>query len=169
MPYKCKEKQAEYLRRYRDANREKVNEQNRRYYQANKEKENERSRRYRAANPEKEAERKRKYQAANREKMNEYNRKRYHKMGGHGYRRARFHLLQRDGHVCGICGRPFAMKINGLDWSEIHVDHIKPVAAGGNSDMSNLQLAHASCNVSKQNQWNGTEPGESPIQLRLKL
>ncbi len=50
-------------------------------------------------------------------------------------------LFLRDGSICGICKRPFDML--HFNSREVHVDHIKPVAAGGSHEMENLQLAHA--------------------------
>jgi hypothetical protein len=52
-------------------------------------------------------------------------------------------VLERDGRVCGICQQP-------IGESEIvHIDHIYPVSRGGGNRLSNLQPAHAVCNLSK--------------------
>lgn len=51
-------------------------------------------------------------------------------------------LIERDGNACIICGRT-------LDDSEMVIDHIVPVALGGNSEIDNLQLLCYSCNVRK--------------------
>jgi hypothetical protein len=86
------EKQREYSRRYREANREQirerersrraanreqVNEAARRRYAANPEKHREQGRRYHAANRERELARKRRYREANREELRERDRRRY--------------------------------------------------------------------------------------------
>ena len=149
---------------------EKKRENNRKWAKENREKQREAERKWRKANPEKVRSYKQRYNQRPEAKDNkrERNKRRIKRMGGcKKHRRQRLDLLQRDGHVCGICSRPFAMKINGIDWNEIHVDHIKPVAAGGTDDLANLQLAHAFCNMSKHDQWDGTEPGEPPLQLGL--
>lgn len=49
-------------------------------------------------------------------------------------------LIARDGLVCGFCGET-------LEDSKIHIDHIIPVALGGLNVMSNLRLAHPTCNL----------------------
>jgi 5-methylcytosine-specific restriction endonuclease McrA len=51
-------------------------------------------------------------------------------------------ILQRDLGVCGICQQQI------LD-ADIHLDHIVPLAAGGRHERSNVQLAHAACNLRK--------------------
>lgn len=52
--------------------------------------------------------------------------------------------LQDD--KCGICGWPLPRApING----EVHIDHVVPLARGGADEKSNLQLAHAVCNLRK--------------------
>ena len=48
-------------------------------------------------------------------------------------------LLQRDGLICGICKQ-------SLENSKIEIDHIQPIALGGPNIMSNLRLAHPTCN-----------------------
>jgi 5-methylcytosine-specific restriction endonuclease McrA len=47
------------------------------------------------------------------------------------------------GADCHLCGERLGLA------DEIDVDHVVPVAAGGTDDISNLRLAHASCNRSK--------------------
>jgi hypothetical protein len=58
-------------------------------------------------------------------------------------------LGARDGYVCGICHLPVEMLVAYPDPSYGSVDHIVPVSAGGSNDLSNLQLAHLSCNLRK--------------------
>jgi len=48
-------------------------------------------------------------------------------------------LYDRDGGVCGICGGP-------VDPYDFHVDHIVPIARGGEHSYANTQLAHPRCN-----------------------
>ena len=73
-PEERRARNAEAMRRYREANREKDLERQRRYREANREKDLERKRQWREANKEKEAERKRRYREASREKEAHRNR-----------------------------------------------------------------------------------------------
>lgn len=60
------------------------------------------------------------------------------------WRKTRQRILNRDHHVCQLCGKP------GAD----SVDHIQPVSRGGTDDDANLQAAHMDCNRIKG--WRGT-------------
>ena len=52
--------------------------------------------------------------------------------------------------VCGICGKPVDFGFKFPHPLSPTIDHIIPVAKGGHpSDMSNLQLAHFTCNRQK--------------------
>lgn len=57
--------------------------------------------------------------------------------------RAKLELLWRDGKRCAICGR----KIKNLE--DLTVDHIVPIAKGGENVIENYQLAHKACNEAK--------------------
>ena len=54
----------------------------------------------------------------------------------------RDYLAKRDGWLCGICREIVARE----NWS---VDHIIPLSKGGEHSYANTQIAHLSCNVSK--------------------
>lgn len=54
----------------------------------------------------------------------------------------RFTIFNRDGFACRYCGRQ-APDV------KLHVDHIVPVARGGNNDPDNLITACADCNLGK--------------------
>jgi hypothetical protein len=60
------------------------------------------------------------------------------------------YLALRDGLDCGICGEAVDMSLKHPDRMSPSVDHIVPVACGGDNDESNLQLSHLVCNVTKQ-------------------
>ena len=49
-------------------------------------------------------------------------------------------LLMRDGDRCYICGDP----ATGGD--RLQIEHVRSGVDGGSDDMSNLALAHGSCN-----------------------
>lgn len=51
-------------------------------------------------------------------------------------------IIDRDRSICGICGS--TVTVGDLD-----IDHVMPVALGGNDDDTNLQVTHASCNRRK--------------------
>jgi 5-methylcytosine-specific restriction endonuclease McrA len=51
-------------------------------------------------------------------------------------------VYERDGGVCGICGEP-------VDVTDFHVDHIVPIALGGEHSYANAQVAHPACNKRK--------------------
>jgi len=59
--------------------------------------------------------------------------------------------------ICGICGKPVDMQLKYPDPLSPCIDHIIPIAKGGHpSDISNLQLAHWTCNRSKSDRLVGT-------------
>lgn len=59
----------------------------------------------------------------------------------------RYAVLERDGFRCVACGATASE-------ARLHVDHIKPVAAGGTNAMGNLQTLCQKCNSGKGAQWN---------------
>ena len=61
-------------------------------------------------------------------------------------------LFARDGLNCQICKKPLDRRVK----DEVHpeyvtFDHIVPLSKGGKTELSNLQLAHKSCNNSRGN------------------
>lgn len=57
----------------------------------------------------------------------------------------RFQVLKRDNFKCCICGRSPA-NTPGL---ELHIDHVKPWAKGGETTIDNLQTLCSNCNLKK--------------------
>lgn len=56
--------------------------------------------------------------------------------------------------VCGICGKPVDMTLKYPHPMAKTIDHIVPIDKGGHpSDLSNLQLAHFTCNRWKSNKY----------------
>jgi HNH endonuclease len=55
----------------------------------------------------------------------------------------RFRVLQRDGFRCQYCGR------SARDGATLHLDHVVPVAAGGQTSEDNLITACETCNLGK--------------------
>lgn len=66
-------------------------------------------------------------------------------------------LFNRDQWRCGICGLAIDRFLSWPDLGSASVDHITPVATGGDVwDESNLQAAHLGCNIRKSD---GRIPG----------
>lgn len=70
-------------------------------------------------------------------------------------------LIERDDHVCQLCGR----LVDETDYVYINdafvagnnypsIDHIKPLSKGGTHQWNNVQLAHRLCNSLKNNKEN---------------
>lgn len=51
-------------------------------------------------------------------------------------------VYARDNGICGICSLPVHV-------NQFHIDHIKPLAKGGEHSYANVQIAHPSCNCKK--------------------
>ena len=52
-------------------------------------------------------------------------------------------LYERDKGICGICHEP-------VDPKNFHVDHVHPLAKGGEHSYANTQVAHPACNCAKR-------------------
>lgn len=63
-------------------------------------------------------------------------------------------LAKRDGNGCGLCGDLVDMSLSWPNPASPSVDHVIPWSLGGTHDLSNLQLAHLSCNCRKGNRVN---------------
>jgi 5-methylcytosine-specific restriction endonuclease McrA len=134
---KHRERYLENKRRRREANKEKIAAAWAAYYKANRDELLAKRREWAQANPDK------KRAARDPEGM----------LLDAARRRARKHdafvedvpfdfIVLRDLGACGICNQQI------LD-NDIHLDHIIPLAAGGTHERSNVQLAHATCNLRK--------------------
>src|SRR5690625_2679966 len=65
------------------------------------------------------------------------------------YERNRKRILATE-NTCGICGHPVDFSLKTPHPMSATIDHIIPIAKGGHpSDISNLQLAHWTCNRQK--------------------
>lgn len=60
--------------------------------------------------------------------------------------RLRFEILRRCNFACYYCGVPAAMGVK-----QLHIDHVIPVALGGDNHPSNLVAACWDCNAGKTN------------------
>lgn len=59
------------------------------------------------------------------------------------------YLLQRDAMTCGICGKKVRINVDYLHPRVATIDHIVPLAKGGEHSKRNTQLAHRECNSLK--------------------
>jgi hypothetical protein len=142
------DKMREYQRLYHQLHREEIRPVKRAWRIDHKEEINERNRHLRAENPEPFNRRNQAWIARNPEKYASL------KRAAGSLRRARqktngpyehidaLDVWTRDGGRCGICGRL-------VDPIEFEVDHIIPISRGGSHRMSNVQVAHRSCNRRK--------------------
>jgi hypothetical protein len=162
----------EYNRRFREANRPDIREAKRRSRQANLERERERDRRRFAENREARLALQARIRAANPEAVRERNRRyfartdrlcRYagcteyaipnnHACRDHAAadekrraRTTRVVLAEAQDWVCTWCHRELPR-----DLTNVHVDHVIPVSAGGPSRRWNLELLHGPCNLTKR-------------------
>lgn len=62
----------------------------------------------------------------------------------------RVKVFRRDKWTCGICGKPTGRKWVPNDPQAPTLDHIVPIAKGGEHSYANTQCAHALCNSRKQ-------------------
>ena len=58
----------------------------------------------------------------------------------------RFSIYSRDGYRCCKCGR-------SQRWTDLEIDHIKPIAKGGKSTYDNLQTLCRRCNKEKGDKY----------------
>ena len=58
--------------------------------------------------------------------------------------------IRRDAPACHICGKPIDYTLPHLDpWSFV-IDHVKPLAKGGDDTLANIKAAHRECNSKKR-------------------
>jgi 5-methylcytosine-specific restriction endonuclease McrA len=74
-------------------------------------------------------------------------------------------LAERDGWTCQLCRQPLdpATTVKALKPS---LDHVVPLSRGGSHDLSNVQLAHYACNLSKGNR---SAPSAAMVQRVAEL
>jgi len=56
-------------------------------------------------------------------------------------------VARRDRYLCGICGDAVDMSVRHPDPRSPSVDHIHPLACGGEHTYVNVRLSHLGCNV----------------------
>lgn len=63
---------------------------------------------------------------------------------------SREEILERDGWICGICDEPIDKSLQWPHPNYASIDHIIPLARGGEHSRKNVQAAHFRCNSSKK-------------------
>lgn len=58
-------------------------------------------------------------------------------------------IIARGEPECGLCQQPIDYSLPHLDPGEYVVDHITPLALGGEDTLANKQAAHRRCNERK--------------------
>jgi 5-methylcytosine-specific restriction endonuclease McrA len=58
-------------------------------------------------------------------------------------------VFERDGGRCGVCGNPIDLAFDWPDRMSLTLDHVVPLARGGEHSYRNVQVAHAVCNSRK--------------------
>lgn len=177
--YQCKaciksnESRKEYLKEYRETHKEYFREKHAEYRERNREKLKEKSKVNYWTNREKISQRAKEYRKTDRCKQLEKARRQTDRYKGYvKYRKAIRRGAERQGDrditleklyirdkgVCQICGKKCNwrdIKIQGVcsivGRMYPSIDHIKPISRGGSHTWDNVQLAHFSCNSSKNN------------------
>lgn len=76
------------------------------------------------------------------------------KVAMHWHRELVAYLVKRDGRRCGICSKPINLDLTsgprGNDAGPT-IDHVVPRSHGGSDELSNLRIAHWSCNRARSN------------------
>lgn len=58
-------------------------------------------------------------------------------------------IFERDGWTCGLCAEPIDQDLSYPDPMSASLDHVIPLALGGEHSRANAQAAHLSCNSRK--------------------
>lgn len=66
-----------------------------------------------------------------------------------GPKAPRYKIADRDGWICRLCGEAIPRVVKHGHPLYLTIDHIIPLAKGGEHSPSNVQAAHAICNYSK--------------------
>ena len=59
------------------------------------------------------------------------------------------YIFERDGWMCGICGRKINKRLKHPNRLSVSIDHIVPLSLGGDDRPINVQAAHLRCNLGK--------------------
>jgi 5-methylcytosine-specific restriction endonuclease McrA len=127
--------------RYRERNRDQINASRRAERAANPEATRAKDRERYQSNRESFAAASRRWKAANPDKLRQYDERRRAQKAGAPVSAADFRALYAQFPDCYLCGR-------ALD-GDTHMDHVVPLARGGEHSATNLRPTHAACNLRK--------------------
>lgn len=131
---------------YALANTDLIRTRKREYYQRHRDANLERARQWRQAHPHRARATIMAWFAANPDRVRALAAKRRMRMRGTTGRVEtidRHAVWTRDNGICGLCAEPVAFEA-------MHLDHIKPIARGGEHTADNVQPAHPRCNHRKK-------------------
>lgn len=146
-----KAKNRERMRKYREANKQRLHEHRRKYDEANRERIRERDRAWRNANKETANESIRRWRANN-----------PNKVGAAAACRAKAELegnatpklietkWEAGDKICILCGEPIDPALKAPHNMSRTIEHLTPIARGGRHDIDNIDFAHYGCNARKQ-------------------
>jgi len=66
-------------------------------------------------------------------------------------------VFERDEWYCQLCATEVGRAMRYPDPMSATLDHVKPIAHGGDHTLANSQLSHLVCNVRKRDRWAPTE------------
>jgi 5-methylcytosine-specific restriction endonuclease McrA len=66
-------------------------------------------------------------------------------------------IAKRDRYRCGICRKRVAMTRSWPHPKAPTIDHVVPLACGGDDTRANVQLAHFGCNTGKRDRGGGEQ------------
>jgi len=94
------------------------------------------------------------WRKANPHKSNTNSRDRARKKGLKTEYYTRQHIFDRDGYNCYICNTPVDLTVPHVQgqpgWEMYpHIEHVIPLAKGGDDTLENVKIAHAICNINK--------------------
>lgn len=135
----CKPCARERRKRYLEANRGRINVARRDAYWADPEMQRAIRREWVAANPER----------AKDISSEAFHRRRAAMASVDAERFAPSEIFDRDGWRCGICDRRISKDLRYPDPLSVSLDHIVPLARGGDHTRANTQAAHLRCNLRK--------------------
>lgn len=105
---------------------------------------------WRDANPEKVRESERAYWRANRDRKREKDHRRRARLLGAFVEDVNIDVLwERDAGICGICSESVDRELSWPGRMVATIDHVIPLARGGEHSYANAQLAHMGCNARK--------------------
>lgn len=87
----------------------------------------------------------------------EQHRRRVAMLSGESERIDSLEIYERDGWKCGLCRRRVNPALRWPHRMSASLDHIVPLAKGGQHVRTNVHLAHLTCNLSKQHRGGGEQ------------